>query len=130
MLTAFDARSNIRGQRIDLDISWVDSSARPNLRLLRRTRSPSLDVNDGLLLIDFQEIFNNTDNSWAGQTRELLLGPNTTTESNQQLAEFSQYFTSATKPRKLADSTPYRIVIAYYDGDNYHTQIEIISKLI
>jgi len=35
MLANLNATSNIRGQRIDLDCSWVSAGPRPDLRLVR-----------------------------------------------------------------------------------------------
>lgn len=124
MLTALQARSSLQGFSINLEWTWLGPGSRPALVLLRRTRAhpqfsnrllplEKLD-NDGLQVIDLEQTFGSSSDTWAGIRRELLLGRNTSVESNLQLAEFSQFFRAPAQPAVDDTLLPQRIVIGFH----------------
>ncbi|PID86941.1 MAG: hypothetical protein CSB13_01840 [Chloroflexi bacterium] len=123
MLNSLLAKSNIIGGRIDLEWIWASPGARPDLRLIRRTRAYSNGVGDGMTVVDLERDFGSSLANWAAIQRDLFFGPNTTVESNQQLAEFSQHFRQTGKPATVDGLTPYEVVIGTYNkvSDSYTT---------
>ncbi len=123
MLTALQAKPNLRGYSVNLEWSWTGPGGRPSLVLLRRTRAHPQSSNsllreedletDGLVVLDLEQTLGVSD-TWAKTQRELCLGRNALAEGNLFLAEFSQYFRSAEPPESGQSLLPVRIDIGYY----------------
>lgn len=117
MLTEFQAGSDIRGYRINLEWIWVtDADTRPAFRLMRRTRAYPSGPDEGFCVLDTTELFSQPGLASARIERRLFLGHNMIVESDLGLVEVVYFFNAmdAEKDR------PFQVAVSYNapDPDN------------
>lgn len=75
MLLEFRAEADIRGGRIDLAWDWKAPGSRPALQLIRRPLEYSIQVGDGLAILNLGDPFWGVDQVWARFERDIYLAP-------------------------------------------------------
>jgi phage tail-like protein len=109
MLSDLQAESDIRGARVDLSWCWLGSGSRPGFRLVRRRRAYPGRVDEGVSIVDLDDLFGATSSPAVRVERSFYLPRNTEVESRLQMAEVALHF-AATEAAQ-----PYRAFIGYYD---------------
>ncbi len=124
MLSEFVAKSDIRGERIDLHWNWIGlEDPRPGLRLVRCQRAYPERANEGICVADLDDLFDGATDSVARVERRLYLPINTEVESSLQMAEVALYFAY-----RYAEQ-PERVIVDYYNPLTKEHNIEEIKEV-
>lgn len=111
MLSALQAESDIRGNRIDLSWCWLAPGDRPGFRLQRQRRAYPRTVDDGARVADFEDLFTGLSVPSVRVKRSAFLPPATEVESGLQLAELALH-SFGSDP----SAEPYRAIVGYFDA--------------
>lgn len=126
MLTGLYAKGDIRGERIDLGWTWTAPGARPALRLIRRRRAYPSTLEQGLCVVDVQDLFDGLSASEVRVERHYYLPINTQVEGGLYMAELVLYFAGPDAGQA------HRVMLAYYDHltDEYQRlEIAEVSRI-
>ncbi len=123
MIDGPTARADLRGHRIDVRWSWSGEGTRPGFRLLRRRRAYPARADDGLVVVDMEDLFAGEDAPWARVSCTRYLLENSVAEGGLVQGEVTLFHSEADS------SEPSRVRIRRFDPEEGSVKARTIDEV-